>query len=132
MAAEACFQLADQRERGLSRALRVGPTAVAGSDQLLEEADELLEKTGMTLEDIDMVVPHQANLRINETFRDRLKLPKEKIYNNIQEYGNTTSATIPIALDEVVEKGILKSGDIVMFIGLGAGLTWGGVIYRLP
>jgi hypothetical protein len=56
--------------------------------------------------------------------------PMKKIYNNIQEYGNTTSATIPIALDEVLEKGMLKSGDNVMFIGLGAGLTWGGVLYR--
>jgi 3-oxoacyl-[acyl-carrier-protein] synthase-3 len=91
-----------------------------------------LAKAGVELADIDLVIPHQANLRINEAFRDRLQLPDEKIYNNIQEYGNTTSATIPIAFDEVVEKGILKSGDIVMFIGLGAGLTWGGVIYRMP
>ena len=79
-----------------------------------------------------MVVPHQANLRINEAFRDRMKIPEEKVYNNIQQYGNTTGATIPIALDELMEKGMLKSGDNVMFIGLGAGLTWGGVIYRLP
>jgi 3-oxoacyl-[acyl-carrier-protein] synthase-3 len=100
--------------------------------RLPEVARELLDKAGLQLADIDLVIPHQANLRINEAFRDRLQLPDEKIYNNIQEYGNTTSATIPIALDEVVEKGMLKSGDHVMFIGLGAGLTWGGVIYRMP
>ena len=100
--------------------------------RLPEVARELLKTAGLEMTDIDMVIPHQANLRINEAFRDRLKLPEEKIYNNIQEYGNTTSATIPIALDEVMEKGLLKSGDNVMFIGLGAGLTWGGVIYRLP
>jgi 3-oxoacyl-[acyl-carrier-protein] synthase-3 len=100
--------------------------------RLPEVARELLAEAGVQLADIDLVIPHQANLRINEAFRDRLQLPDEKIYNNIQEYGNTTSATIPIALDEVVEKGMLKSGDNVMFIGLGAGLTWGGVIYRLP
>jgi 3-oxoacyl-[acyl-carrier-protein] synthase-3 len=100
--------------------------------RLPEVARELLAEAGVQLADIDLVIPHQANLRINEAFRDRLQLPDEKIYNNIQEYGNTTSATIPIAFDEVVEKGILKSGDIVMFIGLGAGLTWGGVVYRLP
>ncbi len=93
---------------------------------------ELLEKAGIQPEDLDMVVPHQANLRINEAFRDRMKIPEEKVYNNIQQYGNTTGATIPIALDELMEKGMLKSGDNVMFIGLGAGLTWGGVIYRLP
>jgi 3-oxoacyl-[acyl-carrier-protein] synthase-3 len=95
-------------------------------------ARELLEKAGLQAEDLDMVVPHQANLRINEAFRDRMKIPDEKIYNNIQQYGNTTGATIPIALDELMEKGMLKPGDNVMFIGLGAGLTWGGVIYRLP
>jgi 3-oxoacyl-[acyl-carrier-protein] synthase-3 len=95
-------------------------------------ARELLEKAGLQAEDLDMVVPHQANLRINEAFRDRMKIPEEKIYNNIQQYGNTTGATIPIALDELMEKGMLKPGDNVMFIGLGAGLTWGGVIYRLP
>ena len=93
---------------------------------------ELLEKAGIQVEALDMVVPHQANLRINEAFRDRMNLPEQKIYNNIQQYGNTTGATIPIALDELMEKGMLKSGDNVLFIGLGAGLTWGGVLYRLP
>jgi 3-oxoacyl-[acyl-carrier-protein] synthase-3 len=95
-------------------------------------ARELLEKAGIQPEALDMVVPHQANLRINDAFRDRMKIPEEKVYNNIQRYGNTTAATIPIALDELMEKEMLKSGDTVMFIGLGAGLTWGGVIYRLP
>jgi 3-oxoacyl-[acyl-carrier-protein] synthase-3 len=99
---------------------------------LPELARELLDKAGIQVQDLDMVVPHQANLRINEAFRDRMQIPKEKVYNNIQRYGNTTGATIPIALDELMEKGMLKSGDHVMFIGLGAGLTWGGVIYRLP
>jgi 3-oxoacyl-[acyl-carrier-protein] synthase-3 len=61
-----------------------------------------------------------------------MKIPAEKVYNNIQQYGNTTAATIPIALDELMEKEILKSGHNVMLIGLGAGLTWGGVVYRLP
>jgi len=61
-----------------------------------------------------------------------MKIPEEKVYNNIQQYGNTTAATIPIALDELMEKEILRPGHNVMFIGLGAGLTWGGVMYRLP
>ena len=100
--------------------------------RLPKAARELLAKAHMQLEDIDMVVPHQANLRINEAFRERMDIPTDKIFNNIQQYGNTTGATIPIALDELMERGMLKSGDNVMFIGLGAGLTWGGVIYRLP
>ncbi len=94
-------------------------------------AAELLEKAKMTIDDVDMVIPHQANLRINEAFRERLNIPKGKIYNNIQRYGNTTAATIPIALDELIEKNMLKPKDTIMFIGLGAGLTWGGVIYKL-
>ena len=92
---------------------------------------ELLVKANMKLEDLDMVIPHQANLRINEFFRERMNIPEEKMYNNIQRYGNTTAATIPIALDELVEKNMLKPKDTIMFIGLGAGLTWGGVIYTL-
>lgn len=100
--------------------------------RLPKVAQELLTKADLQLEDIDMVIPHQANLRINEAFRERMQLPAEKIFNNIQQYGNTTGATIPIALDELMQRAMLKSGDTVMFIGLGAGLTWGGLIYRLP
>jgi len=94
-------------------------------------AEELLAKANMKIEDLNMIIPHQANLRINEAFRERMNIPEEKIYNNIQRYGNTTAATIPIALDELMEKNMLKPKDIVMLIGLGAGLTWGGVIYKL-
>ncbi len=86
---------------------------------------ELLGKANMGIEDLDMVIPHQANLRINEAFRERMNIPEEKIYNNIQRYGNTTAATIPIALDELIEKNMLKPKDTIMFIGLGAGLDLG-------
>ncbi|MCG8335419.1 MAG: ketoacyl-ACP synthase III [Proteobacteria bacterium] len=99
--------------------------------RLPKVTEELLNKAGMQLEDIDMFLAHQANLRINEAFRDRMKIPEEKMYNNIQRYGNTTAATIPIAFDEMIEQKLVKSGDTVMFIGLGAGLTWGGVIYKM-
>jgi 3-oxoacyl-[acyl-carrier-protein] synthase III len=94
-------------------------------------AEDLLAKANMKIEDLDMIIPHQANLRINEAFRERMNIPEEKMYNNIQRYGNTTAATIPIALDELMEKNMLKPKDTIMFIGLGAGLTWGGVIYKL-
>ncbi len=92
---------------------------------------ELLTKANLKIENLDMVIPHQANLRINEAFRKRMNIPEEKMYNNIQRYGNTTAATIPIAFDELMEKNILKPKDTIMLIGLGAGLTWGGVIYKL-
>jgi len=90
-----------------------------------------LEQAGLTLEDIDLIIPHQANLRINQAYQEILKVPEEKMYNNIQRYGNTTAASIPLALDEAVEEGLIgKPGDTVLFSGFGAGLTWGCVIYR--
>lgn len=72
--------------------------------RLPKVANELLAKANLNIEDMDMVIPHQANLRINDAFMERMKIPKEKMYNNIQRYGNTTAATIPIALDELMEK----------------------------
>jgi len=99
---------------------------------LPQVADGLLAKANMKMSDVDLVIPHQANLRINEAFRERMGIPADKIYNNIQRYGNTTAATIPIALDELMQQNRLKSKDTILFIGLGAGLTWGGVIYTLP
>jgi len=99
--------------------------------RLPQVAGELLAKANLKVENLNMVIPHQANLRINEAFRKRMDIPEEKIYNNIQQYGNTTAATIPIALDELMEKNMLKPEDTIMLIGLGAGLTWGGVIYKL-
>jgi len=94
---------------------------------------EVLEKAGMELSDIDLVVPHQANKRINQAFGQFLKLPEDKIFHNIEKYGNTTAASIPLALHEAIETGrIGKSGDVVLFAGLGAGLTWGASLYRFP
>lgn len=98
--------------------------------RLPQVTQEVLDKAGLTLNDIDLFIPHQANLRINQAFQKAMDLPDEKMFNNIQRYGNTTAASIPIAFDEAVEKGLLKPGSTVMFIGLGAGLTWGAVIYR--
>jgi 3-oxoacyl-[acyl-carrier-protein] synthase-3 len=90
-----------------------------------------LEKADLALADIDLFIPHQANLRINQFFQQSLKLPEEKVFNNIQRYGNTTAASIPIALDEALEMKHIGSGSTVLFLGLGAGLTWGAVIARL-
>ena len=99
--------------------------------KLPEVVGEALGIAGLALEDIDLFIPHQANLRINQFFQQAMKLPEEKVFHNIQRYGNTTAASIPIALDEALEMGIIADGSTVMFLGLGAGLTWGAVISRL-
>lgn len=98
--------------------------------RLPEVAGEALKKAGVPLESVDLFIPHQANLRINQAFAKSLGLPESKVYNNIQRYGNTTAASIPLALDEAIEKGLVGSGSTVMFLGLGAGVTWGSVLYR--
>ncbi|MDY0132223.1 MAG: beta-ketoacyl-ACP synthase III [Desulforegulaceae bacterium] len=99
--------------------------------KLPEVTYEVLEKTGYKLEDVDMIIPHQANLRINEFYLQKLGLPPEKMFNNIQKYGNTTAGSVPIALDEAIELGkIDDSKDLVLMSALGAGLTWGAVLYK--
>lgn len=98
---------------------------------LPEVINESLQKVAMDISDIDLIVPHQANMRINQALGQFLKVPEEKIFHNIQKYGNTTAASIPIALHDAMEQGLIgKSGDTVMFCALGAGLTWGSAIYR--
>lgn len=94
-------------------------------------SQEVLQKSGLSLEDIDLFIPHQANLRINQFFQQSMKLPEEKVFHNIQRYGNTTAASIPIALDEALEMNIIGDGSAVIFLGLGAGLTWAAVLARL-
>ncbi|WP_300672681.1 3-oxoacyl-ACP synthase III family protein [Desulfoluna sp.] len=99
--------------------------------KLPEITHEVLGKAEMTLDDIDMVIPHQANLRINEAYLKTLGIPAEKMFNNIQKYGNTTAATIPIALDETIEQGLVDpKSSTVLLSALGAGLTWAAMIYR--
>ena len=88
----------------------------------------LLEESGLSLEDIDWFVLHQANKRIIDRVAKRLGAPEEKFFENIQHYGNTSAASIPIALDEMVEKGLLKKGQKIVCVGFGAGLTWGGTL----
>jgi len=84
----------------------------------------------LTLDDIDMVIPHQANLRINEMVAKLVKLPPEKMHNNIQKYGNTTAASIPICMKEAIDLGKIKSGDTVCLLAFGAGLTWASAFLR--
>jgi 3-oxoacyl-[acyl-carrier-protein] synthase-3 len=95
-----------------------------------EAVRELCQKQGVSVRDIDLLIAHQANLRINEAVQKTLELPDERVYNNIQKYGNTTAATIPIALDECRKAGRIKPGNLVCFVGLGAGFHWGSALLR--
>jgi len=90
----------------------------------------LLDLAGLTIEDIDLFVPHQANLRIIESAAKKLGLPDEKVFINVQKYGNTSGGSIPIALYEAEQEGRLKRGQLVMTVGFGAGLVWGANIIR--
>ena len=95
-----------------------------------EAALAALDKAGLTTDDIDYFIPHQANIRIIEATGKRLKLPPEKVFNNIQKYGNVSVATIPIGLHELKEQGTLKKGDIIVMDAFGAGFTWAALTYR--
>lgn len=91
---------------------------------------EALQTNSLTLEQVALVVPHQANLRITEAVTQRLGLPPEKVFSNIQRYGNTTAASIPIALDEAQEQGKIKPGDYVILASFGSGFTWASAAVR--
>ncbi len=91
---------------------------------------EGLEANGLKREDIDMLIPHQANLRISQFIQKSFRLSDDKVYNNIMHYGNTTAASVPIALTEAWEKGKINEGDLVVLAAFGSGFTWGSVIMR--
>jgi len=91
---------------------------------------EMVEKAGYTVDDIDIVIPHQANQRITDAVASRLGVPDEKVYSNIAEMGNTSSASIPIAIDECIESGRIKEGSLVLLTAFGGGVTWGGTVIR--
>jgi 3-oxoacyl-[acyl-carrier-protein] synthase III len=95
-----------------------------------EAGIEVLSKTGLGPEDISLMIPHQANMRIIESTANRLNLPMDKVYVNIQEYGNTSAASIPIAFDEAVRSGRIKNGDVIVVVGFGGGLTWGAAVIK--
>jgi 3-oxoacyl-[acyl-carrier-protein] synthase-3 len=91
---------------------------------------EMLAKAGYTVDDVDIVIPHQANQRITDAVASRLGVPEEKVYSNIAEHGNTSSASIPIAIDECIESGRIKEGSLVLLTAFGGGVTWGGTVIR--
>jgi 3-oxoacyl-[acyl-carrier-protein] synthase-3 len=95
-----------------------------------EVINEGLQANNLLVSDINLLVPHQANLRISQFIQQKFKLSDDQVYNNIMNYGNTTAASIPIALTEAWEKGKIKSGDVVVLAAFGSGFTWGSVIIR--
>jgi 3-oxoacyl-[acyl-carrier-protein] synthase-3 len=101
--------------------------AVRALEAVTEEA---LDASGWSKEEIDLLVPHQANIRIIEFMRERLGLPEEKVFINIHKYGNTSAASIPIALDEANRKGMLKPGMKILMAAFGGGFTWGSLAIR--
>jgi 3-oxoacyl-[acyl-carrier-protein] synthase 3 1 len=91
---------------------------------------EGLKTNNLTKEDINLLIPHQANLRISQFIQQKFQLTDSQVFNNIQKYGNTTAASIPIALAEAVEQGRIKENDLVVLAAFGSGFTWGSVIIR--
>lgn len=96
-----------------------------------ESIVEILEKENIKIEDIAAIIPHQANLRIIDYVVKRLGIPREKFITNLQNYGNTSGASIPIALCESIDEGNLKKGDNIIMVGFGGGLTWGAALIKL-
>ncbi len=101
--------------------------AIARFSEVITEA---LEANQLTIQDLNLLVPHQANLRISQYIQQKFGLKDEQVYNNIQRYGNTTAASVPIALTEAWEAGKIKSGDLVVLAAFGSGFTWGSAIIR--
>ncbi len=95
-----------------------------------ESLEKLLERCGLTKEDISLLIPHQANLRIIKGVARNLGLPEERLYINIENYGNMSAACIPVAIDEARRKGLIKKNDIIATVAFGGGLTWGANLIR--
>jgi len=93
-------------------------------------AQEAISQNGLTGDDIALIIPHQANLRIIQATAEKINVPMEKVFTNLDKYGNTSAGSIPIALNEANRKGLLKKGDNVLFVAFGAGLTWGSALVK--
>lgn len=98
--------------------------------QMGQSAVNVVEKAGLKKEDIDFLIPHQANIRIMEASRERLGIPEEKMIKTINKYGNTSSSSIPLALSDALENGVVKDGDLIVMVAFGGGLTWGALTLR--
>jgi len=97
---------------------------------MAQACEDVLAQTGLTVDDISVVVPHQANKRILDALAKRVGIPEEKVFVNVHKYGNTSAGTIPVALTEALEEGRVKPGDYILTASFGAGLTWGAGLIR--
>jgi 3-oxoacyl-[acyl-carrier-protein] synthase-3 len=97
---------------------------------MADVTQQVAERAGVRLEDIELIVPHQANLRILNAVAQRLGLPPEKVFTNVDRYGNTSAASVPIALDEALESNRIRDNDLIMLNACGGGLTWGANLVR--
>lgn len=98
--------------------------------RMRQSAEKVIERSNLTADDIALVIPHQANLRIIDAIADRLSVPKEKVFTNLQHYGNTSAAAVAIALDEANRSGAIKKGEHAVLVVFGAGLTWAAAAVR--
>lgn len=98
--------------------------------RFMEVIHEALHATKLSVSDIDLLIPHQANLRISQFIQQKMELSDDQVFNNIMKYGNTTAASIPIALSEAVQQGKLKDGDLLCLAAFGSGFTWGSALIR--
>jgi 3-oxoacyl-[acyl-carrier-protein] synthase-3 len=97
---------------------------------MADACDEALERAGLAAADVDLLIPHQANLRIIEATAKHTGMPMSKVMVNVDRYGNTSSASIPLALDQAVAEGRVKPGSVVLLVAFGAGFTWGSAVLR--
>ena len=93
-------------------------------------AEQALSRNQLSRDQISLVIPHQANLRILQAVAEKLQIPMGKVFTNLEKYGNTSSASIPLAMDEACRSGVISNGDYVLLISFGAGLTWGGTVIQ--
>jgi len=98
--------------------------------RMCQASEQALKNAGLTAADVKMVIPHQANARIITAIAERLNLPPERTFINVDKYGNTSAATIPVALDEVTRSGGIKSGDVILMVAFGGGFTWASTVLR--
>ena len=124
------------KEQSTKSSNRLSKESIERGDHFLfmkrfpETINESLEFNGLTSEDIDLLVPHQANLRISDMIQKKMGLPDNKVFNNIQKYGNTTAASIPICLSEAKKEGRINNNDLVVCAAFGAGFLWGSTVIK--
>ncbi len=118
-------------EKGLNYIQMDGKEVFKFAVRTMEKSSKaILKKAGLDSKDIDLLIPHQANIRIIDSAMKKLKLPREKVFINLNKYGNTSAASVPVALDEALKSKKIKKGDNLLLVAFGAGLTWGSILLK--